>query len=139
MDVQIDWVGIAVATVAAMVIGSIWYSKWLMGPQWQKLAGLKDDKSMSATPAMVQTVLLTLLVAYILNHLIYMAHAFYDYSWVETGLSTAFWVWLGVAFPFQWMNGLFEGKRKKLVMINLTNQLITLLAMGAIIGAFLNP
>jgi hypothetical protein len=139
MEVQIDWLGIVVATVAAMVIGSVWYSKWLLGPMWQKLVGVKDSEmKMNAAPAMTAAVVLTLLTAYVLNHLIYVAHAYYDYSWVQSGLTTAFWVWLGIAFPFQWMSGMFENRRRKLIVLNLSNQLITLLVMGAIIGYFLN-
>ena len=139
MDVQTDWLGVALATVAALVIGSLWYSKWLLGPMWQKLVGLKDDQmKMQSAPALLTAVVLSLLTAYVLNHLIFLAHTFYDYSWIQTGISTAFWVWLGIAFPFQWMNGMFENRSRRLVTLNLANQLVTLLVMGAIIGYFLN-
>ena len=34
-----SWVAIIVATVAAMVIGFIWYGNWGFGRSWQSLAG----------------------------------------------------------------------------------------------------
>lgn len=37
-----NWQGIVLATVAAMAIGTLWYSKFMFGTQWQKLAKLKD-------------------------------------------------------------------------------------------------
>ncbi|MDQ3158614.1 MAG: DUF1761 domain-containing protein [bacterium] len=48
MDVLLDylqdlnWVTVAVAALAAYVVGSVWYSKPLFGMVWMKGAGLKE-------------------------------------------------------------------------------------------------
>jgi hypothetical protein len=111
----------------------------LFGNTWQKLVNLKNkDKDMRAAPAMIKAVVLSLLTAFVLNHIIYLSHAFYGYSFVQTGLTTAFWIWLGFVATFTILNGAFEQRDNKLVLINIANQLVTLLAMGAILGAFLS-
>jgi hypothetical protein len=138
MEVQVDWLGIVVATVVAMAIGSIWYSKVLFGKTWQKLLGLKDDDmKKGAAVAMIKAVVMAFITAFVLSHMIYLSQAFYGYTFVQTGLTTAFWIWLGFVATQMIMNGAFEKRDTKLIMINVANQLVTLLAMGAVLGAFL--
>ena len=137
MEVEVDWLGIVVAAAAVMVISSLWYSKMVFGKTWQKLVGLKDsDMQKGAGMAIAKAAVLSLLTAYVLSHLIYLSYSFYDLSWVQTGLTTAFWVWLGFVFTWQMMNGAFEQRPNKLVLINVSNQLVNLLVMGAILGYF---
>ena len=138
MDIQVDWLGVLVAAAAGMAVGSVWYSKVLFGKQWQQLVGLKDsDMKQGATAAMAKAALLTLLKAYVLSHIVFLSHSFYNYGWVQTGLTSAVWVWLGFVATSHIMQGAFEQRDNKLVLLNITNELVTLLVMGAIVGAFL--
>lgn len=138
MNIQVDWLAVVAAAVAAMVIGSLWYSKMLFGKAWQKMVGLSDaDLKKGGWSPMVKAVVLSVITAYVLHHIIVLSHAYYNYDWVQTGLNTGFWAWLGFGFTQQVMNGAFEQRRKKLVLINVGNQLVSLLAMGVVLGYFL--
>ena len=44
MSVDINYLAVLVSGVAAMVIGSLWYSPILFGKPWMKLVGLTDEK-----------------------------------------------------------------------------------------------
>ena len=41
-DVQIDLFAVLIAAILYMFIGVIWYSKYLFGPLWIKLSGVRD-------------------------------------------------------------------------------------------------
>jgi hypothetical protein len=65
----------------------------------------------------------------------YISSYFFQVSFMESALNTAFWLWLGIAMPTIVTHGLFEKRRKKLMAMTSVHTLITFLAMGLIIGA----
>ena len=139
MTVEVSWIGVILAAVSAMIIGSIWYSPSVFGKEWMKAIGLKEaemKKRMGA--AMGWMVVVSLLTAYILDHIINYSHYFNSgTSWVSSGLQTAFWVWLGFGLTTIIAHGIFEPRDKKILWIHAVNRLVTLLAMGLILGYFL--
>lgn len=135
MEVQINYLAVFLAMAASMIIGSIWYAKPVFGRVWAKLVNLDEAKmKKGAVKAMSITVLLSLLTAYVMAHLTYMSSQFFGVSMLQAGVTTAFWVWLGISMTGMVMQGLFEQRPGKLMLLNVGNQLITLLAMGLIIG-----
>ncbi len=125
-----NWMGIVLATIAAMVIGSLWYSNLLFGKEWQKLVKLKNsDMKKGRTPAMVAMLLMALLSAYVLKRFIVIAQP----ADVLEALKLALWIWLGFIVTYVVGGGFFEKRPPKLMAINLANQLITLLVMAAIL------
>ncbi|HSX27782.1 MAG TPA: DUF1761 domain-containing protein [Patescibacteria group bacterium] len=135
MDVQVNMWAVLLAAVASMVVGSIWYAPPIFGNYWQKLAKpdakrAKDEMAQT----MIATFVLSLVTAYILAHVTYLSQAFYGYSYVKTGLTTAFWLWLGISTPAVLVHGMFEQKRKKLLLLTTSHELLTLLTMGLVIG-----
>lgn len=140
MDVQVNIWGVLAATAVSMVIGSIWYSKLVFGKVWMKMEGVDEKKArQNAGKAIAGMLLLSLLIAYVLAHIIYLSNYFYatasGYSFFTSGVMTGFWVWLGFVFPITASNSLFAQKPWKLTVINAGNWLVTLLAMGIVIGA----
>lgn len=136
MNVEINMVGVLLASLAAMVVGSVWYAKPVFGKSWIKLLNL-DEKRMKkdAPKAMASAVLMSLLTAFVLAHVTYLSNAFYGGSFMSSAVTTAFWMWLGFQFTLVVMNGFFEQRPVKLMFINASNQLVTLLAMGLVLGA----
>ncbi len=58
MDLQtalsnINWLSVIVATIAAFILGSLWYSPVLFGKVWQKELGLSDEKIKNANMAVI--------------------------------------------------------------------------------------
>jgi hypothetical protein len=99
MQVHINVWAVLLSAVASMVIGSVWYARPVLGNAWIKLAKM-DEKAMKvqAAKCLVIAFVLSLLMAFVLAHLAYIANQFFHHSFFEDSVETAVWVWLGVAF-----------------------------------------
>jgi hypothetical protein len=138
MSVHISLWGVLVSAISAMIIGTIWYSPAVFGKQWMKIIGLTDkDMKKSVNAVMTMMVVVSLLTAYVMAHFIVYTHAYAGGSWVSAGIQTALWAWLGISLTTILAHGLFEPRDKKVLYINAGNRLVTLLAMGLIIGLFM--
>jgi hypothetical protein len=119
-----------------MVIGSIWYAKGTFGTLWMQLARL-DEKKM-AKQGMVKPIVTTLIVsfisAYVLAHMVFLAHHFFNNSYLWDAMSTAFWAWLGFTAARFITHDAFEGRPGKLTLLNISHEFVTFMVMGAIIG-----
>lgn len=137
MEIEVNYLAIFLAAVAALAIGSMWYSKFAFGESWMQMVGLTEEKAKEKMAyAVTGMFLLSLLMGYMLSHVTYMSMNTFGYSTQVAGISSAFMVWVGFVLPTLIGTGLFEQRRKKLMLINLGNWLVTLLAMGTIIGYF---
>lgn len=138
MNVEVNFIAVLVASVVTMAIGFFWYSPMLFGKPWMKLMGYTDASIKEAKKEMGKTYaisfVLTLVSAYVLSHVMGLSDNFYHYSRIMTGVSTAFWMWLGFVAPVQMTDVLFGKKVWKLFGINTGYQLASLLAMGVVIG-----
>lgn len=81
------------------------------------------------------TVVVSLVTAYVLAHVSYLANSFFGNSFMQDTLTTAFWMWLGFTAARMITHDAFEQRPAKLTIMNITHELVTLLVMGAIIGA----
>jgi hypothetical protein len=129
----INYLAVLVAGASSMVVGGIWYANGVFGKKWQAAAGLSDEQIKSgAVKAMGLTLLLSVLMALVLSVMMdYMGAA----TWLD-GLLAALVVWGGFVFTTHTSNALFNQKTGTLLWLYLGNQLITLLLMGAILGAW---
>ncbi len=135
MSVEVNWLAVILATVAAMIVGTIWYSKTVFGTVWEQLAGLNNLKTKrKVVGPMVSAAVGSLLTAYILAHLTFLAHAFFKGSFFMDAVNTAFWVWIGIAATTLVIHNSFEQKPWKLTALAVGNRFVTLLAMGMVIG-----
>jgi len=135
MSVEVNWLAIVLATVTAMVVGFVWYSKGVFGTVWMKLAGLDESKMKKGMVGpMLSAVVGSLLTAYILAHLTFLAHSFFKSSFFMDAVNTAFWVWLGISATTLVIHNSFEQKPWKLTALAVGNRFVTLLAMGVAIG-----
>lgn len=137
MDVQVNLWAVLLAALSSMVVGSIWYSKGVFGTVWGKLA--KVD--MSGTPKSSEmawllgtTFVASLITAYVLAHVTYLANRFFGNSFVSDALQTAFWLWLGLTAARVYVHDAFESRPTKLTVLTTGHELVTLLLMGLIIG-----
>lgn len=135
MEVQINYVAVLLAMLSSMVVGSVWYAQPVFGNVWAKLARIDMKKqSGSATRPIIVTMVVSLITAYILAHVTYLAHAFFNNSFMMDALTTAFWLWLGLVAARFITHDAFEGRPWKLTAINLGNEFVTLIVMGLVIG-----
>jgi hypothetical protein len=136
MEVQISWLAIVLATAVSMIIGALWYAPFAFGGQWQKLAKLSDkDIKNGGSRGMIVAAIGGLITAYVLAHITYLSSQFYtDVSFTMSGVLTGFYVWLGFAATTIAIHDGFELKPEKLTIIKIGSELVTLVAMGFVIG-----
>lgn len=141
MQVPVNYLAVILAAIAGMCIGFIWYGPVLFGRVWMKEMGYTDKSLAKAKKNMGGMYALSLLgslfMAYILSHVITFSMSYFGYAPVPTGLTTAFWMWLGFVAPVQMTEVLFGGKSWQLYKINTFYQLTSLLAMGWVLGAMM--
>ncbi len=140
MNIQVNYIALLIAGIAAMAVGFLWYGPMLFGKPWMKLMGYTKESMEKAKKEMGKmyaiSFVLTLLMAYVLSHVITLSSNFFHYDRLTTGLTTAFWMWLGFVMPVQATDVLFGGKKWKLFAINTGYQLVSLLVMGVVLGMF---
>jgi hypothetical protein len=133
MEVQVNTWAVVAAMVSSMVVGSIWYARSVFGNTWMKLARVEGDGGSVVRP-IVTTMIVSLITAYVLAHVSYLSNQFFQNSFLQDAVTTAFWMWLGFTAARFITHDAFEGRPMKLTLINIANELVTFLVMGAIIG-----
>lgn len=135
MEVQVNLLAVALATVAGMVVSAFWYSERVFGAEWCRLTKLKGKAlKIESTQGALIIFIASLVTAYVLAHITYLSHAFFGNSYLKDALTTAFWVWLGIAGVRMAAHDTFQRRPVKLTLINTSHELITLLVMALIIG-----
>jgi len=139
VNVEVNYLAVIVAVVVSMVVGFVWYSPFLLGNQWRKERGFTADEWKKAQKEAGKwyavSAIFALITAYVLYHVMVMSMNFFDYPKLQTGLTSAFWMWLGFVMPVQATATLFGNRNFKLLGIDTGFQLVSLLAMGAVIGS----
>ena len=134
--VDINYIAVVGAAVAAMVIGFLWYGP-LFGKQWMKLMNfdkkkIDEAKRKGMGKIYALTFLSSLIMSYILAH-------FVDYVQAATfvdGAIAGIWLWLGFIVTVQIGSVLWEGKPLKLYVINTMHYLVALTVMGGILAVW---
>ncbi len=135
MEIQINYLAVVLATLSTMVVGSVWYTPKVFGAVWIRMAKLnqKELEKNGMKPIFV-TLLVSLLTAYVLAHAAYLSNQFFQHSFLQDSLMTAFWAWLGFTASRIITHDAFEGRRKKLTLLTISHELVTFMVMGLIIG-----
>lgn len=139
MDVEVNYLAVFLAGVSSMVVGSIWYAQGVFGATWAKLAKVKIDKNMGGDQMfklLGLTFLASLVTAYVLAHVSYLSNQFFQNDFLQDALTTAFWMWLGFTALRFWTHDMFEGRPGKLTILNVCNELTTLIVMALVVGLF---
>ena len=142
MNVDVNYVTVLLAGVASMAVGFLWYSPMLFGAKWAKAMGFTQEGMKKAQKEMGKwyavSFVLSLITAYVLTHVMALSMNFFHYSMVTTGLTTAFWSWLGFIMPVQFTSVIFAKEKGadewNVFFINTGYQLVSLLLMGVVLG-----
>ena len=137
MNIAVNFWAVLVSAVAGMVVGSIWYGPLFMKP-FSKAMGM-DQLSLEQREAMKKD-MMPMYIKQFIASLVTM----YVFAWVigatnqltvVGGLTAGFWVWFGFIMPTKYGEQLWGGKMV-LFWIGMSGSLVTMLAAGAIIGAW---
>lgn len=138
MDVSVNYLAVLLAALSTMVVGSVWYAQGVFGRTWAKLAKVnmnKPPKSGELAWLMASTFVASLITAYVLAHVAFLSNQFFQNSFLQDTVMTAFWLWLGFIATRIYVHDAFESRRKKLTLLNASHELVTILVMALIIGA----
>jgi hypothetical protein len=126
------WVLLA-AVVIRMVLGGLWYSPLLFLGRWMALTGRSHADMNSRMPMLLLVDLVSSLVmAFVLVHAVHYAGAVTP----AQGAAVGFFNWLGFVATVTLGITLYERKPFALFVITNGWQLISLMAMGAILAVW---
>ncbi len=129
---QINWLSVVVATLAAFAIGALWYSPVLFGNLWQKELGISREEIEGANMPLIfgTTFVLNFIAALVLEMFLgkeasitagFAAGLLVGIAWVATAIGT---------------NYLFARKSFKLFLIDAGYFIVFYPVMGMILGAW---
>jgi len=143
MGITVNYGAVLVSALAYFFLGWAWHSPLLFMKPWMKEMAFKkkSKKEMEAAmkgmwKPMLGNFLALLVTAYVFDHVIQFAAAFYKTSGYSNGLMAAFWVWLGFFATTILNTVLWENRSWKLYAINVSYHLCGLLLMGGILAAW---
>ncbi len=130
---EINYLAVIVAGLAAWAVGSLWYSPVLFGKTWQKEVGLSDDDIKGANMALIfgTSALMMIIMAFGVAPIV-AAHSD-DMAWhhgMFHGLMAGlFFVATSIA-----INYLYQRKSFKLFLIDAVYQVLILVIAGLVLG-----
>ncbi len=133
MDISVNWGAVIVAALSNMVIGFLWYGP-LFGAIWAREMGwtaeqMEEGKKKSMAGMYALTFVGALLMSYILAHFVEYVGA----VTVGDAIELALWTWLGFFVPASLSQVTWEGKSKKLWILNVSYYLVVLAVAASIL------
>ena len=133
---MINYLAVVVAALATFFIGALWYSPLLFAKQWVKAHGYSEEKlkemQKSAMPAYLVSLASYFVMAYVLA--VFIANM--NVTGAKEGMCVGFLAWLGFAATIGLTANMFSEKKIATYYIDAGYQLVYLLVMGAILGAW---
>lgn len=134
---EINYWAVLIATASSMVVGSIWYAKGVFGRRWAKLANIDiDNPNGNPVLAIITTVIVSFITAWVLAGASSIAWHFYDGSYFWAAVVTSVALWAGFTAARFITHDAFEGRSTKLTTLNIAHELVTILVMAIIIGVW---
>lgn len=132
----VNYLAVIVAALATFFIGALWYSPLLFAKQWVKAHGYSEEKlkemQKSAMPAYLVSLVSYVVMAYVLA--VFMANM--NLTGASDGMTVGFLAWLGFAATIGLTANMFSEKKIATYYLDASYQLVYLLVMGAILGAW---
>ena len=134
MDLHINWIAVALATLSTMVVGTLWYRPKVMGNRWQKLTGADPNNPKSKVAAYLGSFLASAVTATVLAGATYVAASHFGTPYLGAALLTAALLWAGFTASRILVHELFESRPIGIFLITTVYELVTVLVMAVIIG-----
>jgi uncharacterized protein DUF1761 len=131
-DVDINYVAVLVVAIIPMFIGALWYSPALFARGWLKAVGRTEDELGGMKLGYVISAIGALLMSYALARIDRWA----EVNDLWNGGLVGLLVWLGFVATVLAVTTYFSGRPAKLWFINAGYQLVSLVVVGAIHGAW---
>jgi len=138
-SVQINLYGVLLGGVASMVIGALYYADGVFGKQWKRLARIDHQRFNKEMPLIMPGLFVAAFVTtFVVAYFSFLYRQFFNATWMNSAVLTALVLWFGVSATSLFIHNSLEQKPSKLTYIALGNRLLSMLAMGLIVG-WLHP
>lgn len=130
---DVRWVGVVVATLAAFLVGFLWFHERVLGAAWARLAGVdladRDGMGRRLTIAVIVTALTVVVMNVLMAELLVTS--------VVGGLVFGAFIGLVMRLLNLLFHDAFERRPVSLTLINGAHDVVALAVAGAVLGAFL--
>lgn len=134
MDVQLNWIALAIATVAGMGVGVVWFAGPVFGRPWRRLASFGPKADAPSPFVYVAALLATAAFVLTLGVATSLVVSAFGLSVMAAAFASAAVLWLGVLVPRHAAIALFQDSPKPLVLIYIGHDLAVLALAAVIIG-----
>ena len=131
-DVDVNWWAVLVAALVPMVLGAMWYSPVLFADRWLRAIG-KTQEELGEGPGALYG--LAVLNAAVLSVVVAVVAGWAGADTLFQGLAVGALVWAAVATT-SLVNSTFAGRPLDLWALDSGYHLLSLLAIGAIVGVW---
>jgi Protein of unknown function (DUF1761) len=131
-DVDLNWIAIIVAAIIPMVLGALWYSPVLFADPWMRAVGRTREELGDAQLGYLLSAIAAFVSSYVLARIVKWAEV--DDLW--NGALVGIFVWAGFVATVLAVTTYFAGRPRNLWLINSGYQLVALVLMGALLGAW---
>ena len=123
---HIPWIMVIVAAVVGLMLGTLWYSPFLLGDRWARLVGAPVDQNVAMTRVMLGAFAVSLAHAYGIAWLLERTHALgLINALVITGMVSVLFVGSHMVSGILW-----EHRSLELALINFGSTLLCYAAMA---------
>jgi hypothetical protein len=133
---EINWLAVVLATVSSMVVGFIWYAKPVFGKLWIRLSGVDESTMGNGVAAIIVTVIVSFVTAAVLAGSAAIAQSFYGGNFLLNTVITSVILWAGFTAARFVTHDAFDRRPAQLTVLNCAHELVTVVIMALIIGAF---
>ena len=129
---DVNWLAVIAAALVPMVLGALWYSPALFARPWMTAVGRTPEELTGARLGYAISAVGALISATVLSYVVDWAEA----DDVVDGLVVGGAIWLGFVATTLAVATYFGGRPRNLWLIDASYQLLSLLAMGAIVAVW---
>ncbi len=131
LPLEINWIAVLIATLAAMFVGALWYSPILFGKPWMREVDKKaHDIKKGAAQKLVASFITVLITAVVLDIFINALGA----TTITGGILVGLIAWFGFRETRHWLAMTFETSTMKHFLLNSGHDLVEFIVIGAILG-----
>ena len=132
---EVDFLAVAAAAAAPMVIGGIWYGP-LFARLWTRAHGHIPERLEEWNKGMVKAYGLSFVCYLVMATVLSILIGWVGAANVWTGVWMAFCCWLGFVATTGGTAHLFSDRKSAVYLLDVSFQLVYMLAMGAVLGAW---
>jgi hypothetical protein len=136
MFVDVNYWAVILATLSTLVVGSIWYTPKVFGTRWAQLAKVDLDNTGGAVGAIVTTVIVSFITAWVLALATQTAWVAFGGGYLGTAVAVGVMLWAGFTAARFITHDAFERRPAALTLMNISHELVTVVIMALIIGVW---